>query len=160
MNFLLKSNDERNRRSNFAIFVVWSSGYASAETLECNGSISSSCFHEQLANHYSHDFSLIHPVDEFPFKEMGTWIQSEISSCCICVWCKSREMGGRGSPRFPTPMVESFSADHLPTKKVFGYSRIWNSVKYQQQTSSMKVCGAPLDDCANGDYVDCLLHVW
>ena len=27
---------------------------------------------------------------------------------------KSRELGNRGSPRFPTPMVESFSADPLP----------------------------------------------
>ena len=32
------------------------------------------------------------------------------SSCC---WCKSRELGGRGSLKFPciTPTVESFSSD-------------------------------------------------
>ena len=40
--------------------------------------------------------------------------QSKISSCCICDWCKSRAIGGRGSPRIETPMLESFSAD-LPS---------------------------------------------
>ena len=68
VNFLLKSNDGRDRRSSFSIFVVWSADYASAKTLE---GISLSCFHEQQADHYSHVFSLIHPVDEFLFKEMG-----------------------------------------------------------------------------------------
>ena len=47
-------------------------------------------------------FSLIHPV------------MPKISSCGPCVWCKSKELGGRGSTRFPTSMVESFSADFLP----------------------------------------------
>ena len=37
--------------------------------------------------------------------------QSKISSCCICDWCKSRAIGGRGSSRIHTPMLESFSAD-------------------------------------------------
>ena len=59
-------------------------------------------------------FSLIHPVDEFSFKEMRMWGQPEISSCYLCVWCKSKELGGRGSRRFPTSMVESFYADFLP----------------------------------------------
>ena len=33
----------------------------------------------------------------------------------FCVWCKSRELGGRGSPRFPsvTPVAEGFSSDLL-----------------------------------------------
>ena len=32
-----------------------------------------------------------------------------------CYWCKSRELGGRSSPRFPcvTPVEESFSSDLL-----------------------------------------------
>ena len=45
---------------------------------------------------------------------MRMWGQSKISSCSICDWFESREMGDRGSPRLPTPMVESFSADLLP----------------------------------------------
>ena len=45
--------------------------------------------------------------------------QSKISSSCyICDWCESRKMGGRGSPKLPTPMVESFSAD-LPAIKCY-----------------------------------------
>ena len=59
-------------------------------------------------------FSLIHPVDEFSFKEMRMWGQPKTSSCCLCVWCKSKELGGRGSTRSPTSMVESFSVDFLP----------------------------------------------
>ena len=56
-------------------------------------------------------FSLIHPLDEFSFKKM-TMCQPKISSCFLCVWYKSKELGGKGGgTRFPTPMVESFSAD-------------------------------------------------
>ena len=33
-------------------------------------------------------------MGEFSFKEMRTRGQSKISSCCICDWCKSREIGG------------------------------------------------------------------
>ena len=99
MNFLLKTNNGKDRKPNFAIFIVLSASYVSAESLEHEGSISSSYFYEQLADYYSHAFSLIHPVNEFSFEEMRTWGQSKISSCCLCVWCKSREMGGRGSPR-------------------------------------------------------------
>ena len=40
-------------------------------------------------------FSLIHPVDEFSFKEMRMWGQPKTSSCCLCVWCKSKELQGR-----------------------------------------------------------------
>ena len=88
------------RRPNFAIFVVWSANYVSAESLEREGTISSCSFYWQLANYYSHGFSLIHPLDEFSLKEMRTWGQSKISFCFLCVWCKSREMGGRRSPIF------------------------------------------------------------
>ena len=44
------------------------------------------------------------PLDEFSFKEMRTWDQSKISSCCLCVWCNSRALIGRGSPRSPAPI--------------------------------------------------------
>ena len=66
--------------------------------------------------------SLIYQVDElfiFEFlvllKEMKTRGEPEISSCCFCVWCKSRELGGRVSPRFPckTQVVKSFYSDLL-----------------------------------------------
>ena len=80
----------------------------------------------QLADYYSHFFSLIHPLlsIEFPFKEMTMFGQSKILSCCLCLWCKSRKLGGRGSPGFPTAMVESFSADLLPALKhnLLGFS--------------------------------------
>ena len=63
--------------------------------------------------------SLIHPKDEFElsFKEMRILGQSKISSCFIYDWCESRVVGGRESQRLPTPMVESFFADHLPAIK-------------------------------------------
>ena len=46
--------------------------------------------------------SLIYLVDEFfifsllvlLLKEMRTRGESKISSCCFCVWCKSRELDG------------------------------------------------------------------
>ena len=73
------------------------------------GIILSFSFCGQLANYYSHVFSLIHPLDEFSFQEMRTWVQSKFSYCYLSVWCKSRELGGRGSPKFPTPMMEIFA---------------------------------------------------
>ena len=63
---------------------------------------------------------LIYIVDEFfifsllvLLKETKTLDESKISSCYFCVWCKSREWGVKGSPRFPcgTPTAESFSSD-------------------------------------------------
>ena len=42
VNFLVKTNDWRDRRPNFAALVAWSASYASAKTLECEESISSS----------------------------------------------------------------------------------------------------------------------
>ena len=46
-------------------------------------------------------FSLIHPVDEFFFKEMRMWSQPKTSYCFLCVWCKSKELGGRGEYKTP-----------------------------------------------------------
>ena len=59
---------------------------------QCERRISSSSFCGQLADYYSHVFSLINPslLDEFSFKEMRTQSQINISSCCLYVWCKSR----------------------------------------------------------------------
>ena len=51
-------------------------------------------------------------------------------------------------------MVELLSAGHLPAVGFIGQSRICNSVKYQRRSSFAKVCGVPLDDWANGGYVD------
>ena len=43
-----------------------------------------------------HTFSsLIHPAGEFSFEEMRMWGQPKISSCCLCLWCKSKELGGK-----------------------------------------------------------------
>ena len=80
------------RRRNFAIFVVCSVGYVWAESLEREESILSSSIYGQLADYYSHFFSLIHPVDKFSFREMRTWGQPMISSCYFCVTCESREL--------------------------------------------------------------------
>ena len=93
--------------------------YASAKTLEREGRISSSSFFRQLADKYSHVFSLFHPLplDESSFKEMRKWDLSKISSCYLCVWCNSKELIDRVSPRFPTPVVENSSADLLPPIK-------------------------------------------
>ena len=48
MNCLLKINDGGDRAPNCGIPVVWSASYASGNTLEFDGSISSSSFHVQL----------------------------------------------------------------------------------------------------------------
>ena len=44
-------------------------------------------------------------------KEMRKRGESKISSCWFCVLCKSKELGGRGKPRFPciTPVMEGSS---------------------------------------------------
>ena len=48
--YLLKINDGRYRMPNF---IIWSASYASAKTLECEGSILSSTY---MVNYYSHVF--------------------------------------------------------------------------------------------------------
>ena len=48
-------------------------------------------------------------------KEMKTQAQSKISSCCFCVWCKPRELGGRGVQDFP-------SGGKLPLRPSLSYS--------------------------------------
>ena len=120
MNILLKTNYRRDRRPNYAIFLIWSASYASAETLRRGGSMSSYSFFEQLNDYYSHVFSLTPRVYESFFKETRTWANSKISSCCLCVWCNSRELRGSRSPRSPTTMVESF----FQQLKVIGQSHI------------------------------------
>ena len=98
------------------ILLVWSVSYVLAESLECEGSISSSSFYGQSADNYSLFFILIHPKDEFSFKEMRKWGQSMISSCSLCVRCESRELGvgeRQGCSRLSTPMAESFFTDFL-----------------------------------------------
>ena len=107
MTYLLKINDRRYEIPNF---VIWSPSYASAKTLVLEGSISSFTF---MGNYYSY-VSLFHPEDEFSLKEMHMWSQPKTSSSCFCVWSKSKELGGRGSTRFPASMVESFSTDFFP----------------------------------------------
>ena len=58
--------------------------------------------------------SLIYLEDEFLMfsflvllKEIKTQGDSKILYCCVCVCCKSRVLGDRGSPRYPcvTPVV-------------------------------------------------------
>ena len=93
---------------------------ALARIPECEGSISPTT---QLL------VSLAYPVDEFSFKEMRTRGWSNITFHCICVWCKSGELGGRRCSRFPcvTPVVES-SSDKVD--------------KHQQWSSSAKTANS------------------
>ena len=90
----------------FAVLVDWSVSYALAKKLLFSGK-------------WLTVISLIHLENELSFREMRMCGQYKISFCCICDWCESREMGGRGSVRLPTPMVESFSADLLPAIKSY-----------------------------------------
>ena len=56
----------------------------------------------------------------------------------FCVWCKSRELGGKKSPRFPsvTPVVEGFSSDLLQA-----VIRYWADSHLEScQTSTMELC--------------------
>ena len=83
-----------------------------------------------LADYYSHVFILIYPLDEFFFKEMKTGSPSKISSCCLCVWCKSRELEGREvqdsqhqwwKPSLQTlPAVSNWAESHLELFILFG----------------------------------------
>ena len=60
-------------------------------------------------------FILIYPVDEFSLKEMRTWSQFEISPYCFFVWCKLREILGRGTSKFNcvTGVVENFPSHRV-----------------------------------------------
>ena len=69
--------------------------------------------HSAFMEKWSTVISLIHSQDELSFKEMRMWGQTKISSC------DSIKMEGRGSPRLPTQMVESFTADLLPAIKSY-----------------------------------------
>ena len=69
-----------------------------AKIPEREWSISPSTFYGQLPDYQSRMLALS--------------TQQMSSSCC---WCKSKELGGRGSPRFScvTPVVKNFSSDFL-----------------------------------------------
>ena len=96
--------------------------YTSAKTLEHKGKISSSSFCGQLADYYFYTFLTLSTHCYWMSSPSRKWErggQSKNLPCSLCVSCKSRELGGRGSPRFPTPVVESFSVDLLPTIKSY-----------------------------------------
>ena len=83
-------------------------------------------------------FSLIRPVDEFSFKEMSImWGQLKISSCCLCVWCKSKELGGGGVQDSQYQQVESFSADSLPAVKSY---RTESHLEFCQTSTTVLLC--------------------
>ena len=117
INALLKTNDGRDRKPNLLymqfgvlamprlkLWIVRGENLI-IQVLWATGRLLFTCFQP-------------YPSIAF-FKEMRTQSQIKISSCCLYVWCKSRELGGRGSPRFPTPMVESFSTDLLLAIKCY-----------------------------------------
>ena len=94
---------------------LWHQVYPSGQNPGARGSISPFSFYGQPPDYQSNAWSLDYPVDEFSCQEMRTWFWSKITSCCICVWCESEEIGGRRSPRFPyvTPVFEIFSLDRV-----------------------------------------------
>ena len=73
------------------------------------------------------------------WKDGAEWVQYFIF--CFCVWCKSRQLGGRVSPRFPcvTPAVESFSSNLLWAIISFWAESLYNSVKHPRWSSPTKV---------------------
>ena len=132
--------------------------------MECEGRISSSSFCGQLADYYSHDFNLIHtlPLDEFSFKEMRTWGQSKISSRCLCVLCKSKELGCRGVQDSQQQWWKA--SHHRPStsyKKLLGRDTF--GIIYIALTKSRNVRGAShqpafMDNCLtiNRTHLACL----
>ena len=64
MNFLLKTNNGKDRTPNFSVLVVWGASYALPKTLERKGSISSSSFYGKLVDYYAHVFILSYLVDK------------------------------------------------------------------------------------------------
>ena len=73
---------------------------------------------------------------DFCFKEMRTRCQSEISSYCFCVWCESRELGGRVSSRYPcvTRLVKTFSPDRVALRTL---SNIHDGTPLRKQPTAL-----------------------
>ena len=100
----------------------------SAKISEREGSTPPSSFYVQLLDYQSHVLAL-----------------SNQQMSCSCCWCKSRELGGRGSSRFScvTPVVESFFSDLLGYTIGYWAGHIQNPVKHSVQhprwSSSAKI---------------------
>ena len=71
-------------------------------------------------------FSLIHPLDEFSFKKMTMWSQPKISSCCLCVWYKSKELGGKGGYKIPNT-----NGGKLLRRFSFTYGKLLETVAFR-----------------------------
>ena len=104
-------------------------------------------------------------MDEFSFKKMRMLGQPVISSCCLCVRCKSRELGDgvgvAGESKIPgNNGGQLLCSPSNSYRKILDRLTFTNSVKHQWQSSSVKVCGALLGDGTNGGYADSLLYVW
>ena len=98
-----------------------------------------------------------YPLDELSFKEMKTLGQSKISSCCLCVQYKSREFGGKRSPRFSTQMVEIYSTYLTSCKKSLG--RVAFGISYIASAKSRPV-GSISPACFHGQPPDYQSHVF
>ena len=77
------------------------------------------------------------------------WGQPKISSCCLCVWCKSKELGGKESGvrggKIPNINGGNLLRRFSVTYRKF-LDKYQNFVKYQRRIFSAKICGASLDD--------------
>ena len=74
------------------------------------------------------------------------WFGSDLTgSNRLCIWRKSRALAGRGSPRFLTQIMESFSADLLPAIK-----------SYWEESHLKLFILLPLNRRAQGEHLICL----
>ena len=80
-----------------------------------------------------HTFSsLIHPAGEFSFEEMRMWGQPKISSCCLCVWCKSKELGGKeGGDRGEGGKIPNINGGNLLCRFSVTYRKFLDKVAFR-----------------------------
>ena len=80
-----------------------------------------------------HTFSsLIHPAGEFSFEEMSMWGQPKISSCCLWVWCKSKELGGKeGGDRGEGGKISNINGGNLLCRFSVTYRKFLDKVAFR-----------------------------
>ena len=106
MNFLLKINDERDS--------YFCASYAFAKGLDHQRRTLSSNFWGQIADYYSYVSSLT-THSHWMSAPLRKWEHGIGPRFHLIV----NQLGGRGSPRFPTPIGERFSAVLLAAKNTY-----------------------------------------
>ena len=104
-------------------------------------------------------------MDKFSFSEMRMWDQFKITSYCFCVWCESREIGGRGSSTFPcvTQVLETSTLDRATLRTLPNNN---NEVPLQKQAMVLtrwlppqKAPQQTFDQIPNADSTRCAVNV-